>query len=96
MKIFYVRPGRLGGYGAGDGSSYENAWNGFKAIDWDAIAGADPATVWVCGPADRPSGFMTVHVEWSYLEENAASNRGVDLETDETGTDTRRESSVAL
>ena len=34
----------------GDGASYENAWNGFDAVDWGALSKNDPpATLWVCG-----------------------------------------------
>lgn len=69
MKIFYVRPAKDGGYGRGDGSSYDNAWNGWHAVEWDAVKRAEPATVWVCGDAAQPSAFMTVHVELSYLEQ---------------------------
>ena len=68
MKTFYVRPPRPGGYGRGDGSSFENAWNGFAAIDWRAVAAAEPAMVWACGNAPGP-GFTTVQVEHSYLQE---------------------------
>ena len=76
MRIFYVRPGKEGRYGAGDGSSYENAWNGFDAIDWSAVAACEPATVWLCGdPAcGRSAGFLSVQVEWSYLAANAAKH----------------------
>jgi hypothetical protein len=69
MRIFYVRPGKDGGYGKGDGSSYDNAWNGFKEVNWDAVQKSDPATVWVCGNGERPSEFMTVQVELSYLQQ---------------------------
>jgi hypothetical protein len=89
MRIFYVRPGKEGGYGEGDGSSYDNAWNGFKAIDWHAVSAAEPATVWVCGNPGERSDFMTVHVEWSYLQQHT----GRDLEpAAEERTDSRRES----
>jgi hypothetical protein len=67
MRIFYVRPACDAGYGKGDGTSYENAWNGFKSVDWQALAGA-PATLWVCGDPGGPGGFVTLHVEWSYLK----------------------------
>ena len=67
MRTFYVRPQCDAGYGKGDGTSYENAWNGFKAVDWQALAGA-PATLWVCGEPGGPGGFVTLHVEWSYLK----------------------------
>lgn len=87
MKIFYVRPAREGGYGSGDGSSYDNAWNGFRAVDWDAVKRGEPATVWVCGGGAQPSAFMTVHVELSYLEQE-----GSDLEPGQARTRTRRES----
>ena len=48
MSVFYVRPQREGGYGSGDGTSYENAWNGFDAIDWTVVT-AERATLVVCG-----------------------------------------------
>ncbi|MGQ0543915.1 MAG: hypothetical protein ACT4P3_01080 [Betaproteobacteria bacterium] len=67
MRAFYVRPKRDGGYGAGDGTSYENAWNGVDAVDWSVIRTGD-ATLWMCGDPQGPGGFMTVFVEWSYLE----------------------------
>jgi len=34
MKTYYVRPQREGGYGAGDGATYESAWNGLDQVDW--------------------------------------------------------------
>ena len=67
MRTFYVRPACEGGYGAGDGTSYENAWNGLAAVDWDAMAEGEPATLWVCGDPQGPGGFMTVFVERSFL-----------------------------
>jgi hypothetical protein len=43
---YYVRPAG-GSYGIEDGSSYDNAWNGFSNIDWGAI---DPgSTLFVVG-----------------------------------------------
>lgn len=68
MRTFYVRPRCDGGYGAGDGTTYEDAWNGVEAVDWPAMAAGEPATLWVCGDPQGPGGFMTVFVEWSYLE----------------------------
>ena len=91
MKIFYVRPACELGYGTGDGETYENAWNGFRAVDWDALARAEPATVWVCGRADRPSSFMTVHIEWSYLAGHG-DHKDHDIEPGEARTHPRRES----
>ena len=70
MRIFYVRPAKHGGYGEGNGSSYDNAWNGLSAVDWPEVRRHEPATVWVCGNGERPSDFMTVHVELSYLQEH--------------------------
>jgi hypothetical protein len=74
MRILYVRQSKEGGYGAGDGSSYDNAWNGFDAVDWSAVAAHEPATVWLCGErmGDEPPGFLTVQVEWGYLRVSAA------------------------
>jgi hypothetical protein len=89
MRTFYVRPQSDKGYGKGDGTSYENAWNGFKAVNWDALAG-EPATLWVCGGPDSmtagPAGFVTLHVEWSYLKGDDVQARP----------DTRRESPIAV
>lgn len=72
IRTFYVRPDCASGYGTGDGSSYENAWNGFKSVDWSALAG-QPATLWVCGEPGGPGGFVTLHVEWSYLNNSNAT-----------------------
>ena len=78
MKTFYVRPESPEGYGRGDGTSYDNAWNGFKSVDWDALKG-QPATLWVCGGSESmatgPAGFVTLHVEWSYLKANEPQAR---------------------
>jgi len=67
-RVFYVRPAIHGGYGRGDGSSYDDAWNGMDAVDWDAMSRAEPAILWVCGEREEQSGFVTVFVEKSYLE----------------------------
>ncbi|MGQ0656428.1 MAG: hypothetical protein ACT4P4_29915 [Betaproteobacteria bacterium] len=66
--VFYVRPRTAGGYGRSDGSSYENAWNGLEAVDWDRMSRAGAATLRVCGEREEPSAFVTVFVEKSYLE----------------------------
>jgi hypothetical protein len=70
MRTFYVRPRREGGYGAADGTSYENAWNGVEDVDWTAMA-AQPAQLWLCGDPASRKGFMIVFVELSYLEATA-------------------------
>ncbi|HZD21358.1 MAG TPA: hypothetical protein VE325_11860 [Burkholderiales bacterium] len=49
MRTFYVRPERESRYGAGDGMSYDNAWNGLAAVNWDALAACASAMVLVCG-----------------------------------------------
>ena len=49
MRTFYVRPESDAGYGAGDGTSYENAWNGLASVDWDALAACACARILVCG-----------------------------------------------
>jgi hypothetical protein len=86
MRTFYVRPQSDAGYGRGDGASYENAWNGLKSVDWQALAGV-PATLWVCGrPDSMTEGFVTMHVEWSYLKSHGVPARP----------HTRRESTVAV
>jgi hypothetical protein len=64
MRVFYVRPQREGGYGKGDGTSYANAWNGFDAIDWSAMAGG-PAMLRVCDSADANGRSLTVRLEWA-------------------------------
>jgi parallel beta-helix repeat protein len=49
-EVFYIRP--LGGsYGSEDGSSYDNAWDGFNNIAWGSGVGAVGAgdTLYVCG-----------------------------------------------
>ena len=89
IRTFYVRPDCASGYGKGDGSTYEHAWNGFKSIDWSARAG-EPATLWVCGEPGGPGGFVTLHVEWSYLNNNARPNEIA------ARPHTRRESAVAV
>ena len=78
MRKFYVRPECDAGYGKGDGTSYDNAWNGFKSVRWEVLRGA-PATLWVCGGPESmstgPTGFVTLHVEWSYLKANEREAR---------------------
>jgi hypothetical protein len=90
IRIFYVRPECAGGYGKGDGSSYENAWNGFKSVNWQALSG-QPATLWVCGDPGGPGGFVTLHVEWSYLDNNAKAANEIPARPH-----TRRESPVPV
>ena len=87
MRKFYVRPDCEAGYGKGDGTSYANAWNGFKSVDWDVLR-SGPATLWLCGEsvANAPTGFVTVHIEWSYLKANEREARP----------DPRRESPLAV
>jgi hypothetical protein len=89
IKTFYVRPDCASGYGKGDGTSYENAWNGFRSVDWNALAG-QPATLWVCGDPGGPGGFVTLHVEWSYLNN---PNKAHEITA---RPHTRRESAVAV
>jgi hypothetical protein len=71
MRTFYVRPQREDGYGAGDGTTYDNAWNGMDNVDWSVMSAGDPAQLWLCGGPGGPGGFMTVFVEWSYFEATA-------------------------
>ena len=74
MRSFYVRPECVEGYGAGDGTSFEHAWNGFGSVDWSALAAADPATLWVCGnPEAQPGQFVTCYVELAYLKQTNAN-----------------------
>ena len=86
-KTYYVRPQRPDGYGAGDGTSYDNAWNGMGGVDWQTMSEGEAATLWVCGSGDQPSGFLTVFVEMSYLQ-----NGGSTLESAAPHTHPRRES----
>lgn len=98
IRTFYVRPEQHGGYGEGDGSSYENAWNGFKSVNWEALAG-QPATLWVCGEPGGPGGFVTLHVEWSYLQSNHGSRPEIQVANaseNKTRTDPRREPALAV
>jgi hypothetical protein len=67
MRTLYVRPQCDTGYGKGDGSSYDNAWNGLQAVDWKALSAGEPAQLWVCGDPSGQPGFVTVFVEQSYL-----------------------------
>ena len=67
VRKYYVRPQCDAGYGAGDGTSYENAWNGLAAVDWNSMSQGEPAQLWVCGDPQGQPGFMTVFVEWSYI-----------------------------
>ena len=85
MRTFYVRPACDAGYGRGDGTSYDSAWNGFESVDWQALAG-EPATLWACGGCGDPGGFVILCVEWSYLKNHDLPAR----------TDPRRESPVAV
>jgi hypothetical protein len=86
MKKFYVRPQCDTGYGSGDGSSYENAWNGLAAVDWKRVSVDEPAQLWVCGDPQGQPGFMTVFVERSYIEAASAADAAA------TSPDPRRES----
>ena len=63
LRVFYVRPARATGYGAGDGGSYDDAWNGFEAVDWSALSRSAPAALLkVC----VPQGFVPILVNWSF------------------------------
>jgi hypothetical protein len=93
IRTFYVRPECESGYGKGDGTSYEHAWNGFQSIKWGELAG-QPATLWVCGDPGGPGGFVTLHVEWSYLQ---SSRPEIQVASeDKTRTDPRREPALAI
>ena len=65
MRTFYVRPERESRYGAGDGTSYENAWNGPAAVDWHTLAAFAPAMVFVCGEAGGRARLIALQVDWS-------------------------------
>lgn len=97
IRTFYVRPQTAEGYGKGDGSSYENAWNGFPSVNWQTLAG-QPATLWVCGEPGGPGGFVTLHVEWSYLQGgNELQRPEIQVASEnKKRTDTRREPALAV
>jgi hypothetical protein len=65
MRIFYVRPERASRYGAGDGTSYENAWNGFASIDWAVLAAFAPVMVAICGDAAGRDRLIALEVDWN-------------------------------
>ena len=65
MRAFYVRPECDGGYGAGDGTSYENAWNGFACVDWEVLAAFAPAAVVVCGAPAGRERRIALEVHWA-------------------------------
>jgi len=48
MTDWYVRPAG-GSYGNEDGTSYEDAWNGFSNITWGTGGVEAGDTLWVCG-----------------------------------------------
>ena len=48
---WFVRPTSANNYGLGDGTSYENAWNGFSEINWSILGGGD--TLYVSGVFDK-------------------------------------------
>ena len=76
MRSFYVRPECNESYGAGDGTSFEHAWNGLGSVDWAALAAADPATLWVCGNPEAGglgTDFVTCYVELAYLKQTNAN-----------------------
>ena len=64
MRTFYVRPERDSGYGAGDGTTYEHAWNGLAAVDWEVLAQFAPATVLICGEAAGRDRVIALRVDW--------------------------------
>jgi len=54
MRAFYVRPRRDGGYGAGDGTSYENAWNGVESAT-SIACGCSPPQATRAARSGRPT-----------------------------------------
>jgi len=66
--VRFVRPKRAGNYGAGDGSSYENAWNGFSAMsdrEWGTLNAAGvSSTLWVCGTHAEYIDFVSYQSEF--------------------------------
>jgi len=92
MRTFYVRPQCDAGYGASDGRSYENAWNGLAAVDWGAMSSGGPTQLWVCGDPSGQPGFITVFVERSYIASEAAGNAGANAAVPAARPDPRRES----
>ncbi|HUQ26645.1 MAG TPA: hypothetical protein VM140_13330 [Burkholderiales bacterium] len=94
MRTFHVRPESDAGYGRGDGSSYADAWNGLKGVDWAALRGA-PAVLRVCGSPENPAVVVIVQVEWGSLQPKNSTENDVDSEI-EKRTDPRREPSVSV
>ena len=64
MALFYVRPRCDAGYGSGDGGSFDNAFNGFEAIDWTRLQALKPSWLTICGAGDSRHDLVTVQVEW--------------------------------
>lgn len=62
-QTWYVRPAG-GSYGTEDGTSYDNAWDGFTNIDWDSIRAGD--TLIVAG----------THLETLTVEKSGINIRG--------------------
>ncbi|NWH03711.1 right-handed parallel beta-helix repeat-containing protein [Desulfobacter latus] len=54
--VFWVRP-KGGDYGKEDGSSYENAWDGFEHIVWGEKGLRSGATLYICGTHNYKSGY---------------------------------------
>ena len=72
IRTFYVRPessaamARATARATRTPGTASSRWTGRRSP-------AQPATLWVCGEPGGPGGFVTLHVEWSYLNNNATT-----------------------
>ncbi|MCF6174641.1 MAG: right-handed parallel beta-helix repeat-containing protein [Victivallaceae bacterium] len=72
---YFVRPPLSGGYGAGNGTTYTDAWNGWSNINWGSMGGGD--TLYICGDhvystycfikqsGSESAGFFTIRGDYS-------------------------------
>ncbi len=67
---YYVRP-EGGSYGLGDGSGYDNAWDGLKSVLWGAGGVDDGDTLYICG-----THIKTDPTSWSAQNISPASGSG--------------------
>jgi hypothetical protein len=70
VEVFFVRPAGVE-YGTGDGSSYENAWSGFKGIKWGSGTEAGKVdagdTLYICGTHSESLSVSASGIENAFL-----------------------------
>lgn len=71
ISSFYVRPADTT-YGTGDGSSYENAWSGFSAIEWGQLG--SHTRLYICGTHNE---FLDWQVADTIINGNYPGDPGV-------------------